>query len=156
MVDSLQGIFFFFRLISVTSTAKEGQVAILVYGRRCALVHGSVNKSCENRRPDSGRDTLVPLTNSSILEKEKKKKKSYLGVMREINENSQKVSVLRKACCFCDYTSPEKAQRFAKAEKTREKKITGGSRGVELRSGSQGQETTRVCQHCEVREINKR
>lgn len=63
---------FFFRLISVTSKAKEGQVAILVYSRRCALVHGSVNKSCENRHPDSSGDTLIPLTNSSILEKEKK------------------------------------------------------------------------------------
>lgn len=66
---------FFFRFISVTSKAKEGQVAILVYGRRCALVHGSVNKSCENRRPDSSRDMLIPLTNGSAEEKEKKKNK---------------------------------------------------------------------------------
>lgn len=114
MMESLQG--FFFRLISFTLKAKEGQVAILVYHRRrCALVHGTMNKSCENRRSDSSRETLMPLKNCSIPAKGEKK--TYLGVMRGLNENSQKVAVLRKACWLCDYTSPEKAQRFAKSRK---------------------------------------
>lgn len=146
--------FFFFRLISATSKAKEGQVAILVYGRRCALVHGSVNKSCKNRRPDSSRDTLIPLTDSSILEKEKKKNLPWHH--ERTQWKFKEGFCLEESLLILWLHKPKKAQRFAKAEKTREKKITGGSRGVELGSGSQGQETNRVCQHCEVREINKR
>lgn len=153
MVISPQG--FFFRLISVTTKAKEGQVAILVYVRRCALVHGSVNKSCESERPDSSRDMLIPLTNSSILEKEKKLKNPTLASW----ENSMKIH--RRFLSWGKLvdsviTQAQKRLKDSQKQKRQEKKITGGSRGVELGSGSQGQETNRVCQHCEVREINKR
>lgn len=134
---------------------KQGQVAILVYGRRTrAVVHRTVSKSCENRHPDSSRDRVMPLKNCSNLDKFVFKNPTLASCEDSMKIHRRLLSWVKHVDSVIIQVQ-KRLNDLQEAEKTREKKITRGSQGVELGSGSQGQEMNHVCQRCEVAEINK-